>query len=203
MPGQRAAGARLAVRRGLAHGRGDASADAARGRHLRRDAAEPERRAGALVVPWKYGFKSIKSIVKIEFVDKQPPTAWNLAAPRSTASTPTSIPKSIIRAGARRPNAASANSSEALTLMFNGYGDQVAVAVRRHGPEEKLLMPPLDRIAASKPLVFALCLAPLAARVGYVHRQPRRRSDRALEHDDRRLDAALPATRSRSPRFAG
>ena len=30
-----------------------------------------------LVVPWKYGFKSIKSIVKIRFVEKQPPTAWN------------------------------------------------------------------------------------------------------------------------------
>ena len=30
-----------------------------------------------LVVPWKYGFKSIKSIVRISFVDKQPPTSWN------------------------------------------------------------------------------------------------------------------------------
>jgi sulfoxide reductase catalytic subunit YedY len=34
-----------------------------------------------LVVPWKYGFKSIKSIVKIRFVDKMPPTTWNLANP--------------------------------------------------------------------------------------------------------------------------
>ena len=34
-----------------------------------------------LVVPWKYGFKSIKSIVKIRFVESQPPTTWNLAAP--------------------------------------------------------------------------------------------------------------------------
>ena len=32
-----------------------------------------------LVVPWKYGFKSIKSIVKIKFVEKEPPTTWNLA----------------------------------------------------------------------------------------------------------------------------
>ena len=30
-----------------------------------------------LVVPWKYGFKSIKSIVRIQFVDRMPPTAWN------------------------------------------------------------------------------------------------------------------------------
>jgi sulfoxide reductase catalytic subunit YedY len=35
-----------------------------------------------LVVPWKYGFKSIKSIVRIEFLEKQPPTSWNLSAPR-------------------------------------------------------------------------------------------------------------------------
>ena len=35
-----------------------------------------------LVVPWKYGFKSIKSIVKIRFVEQQPPTTWNLATPR-------------------------------------------------------------------------------------------------------------------------
>ena len=35
-----------------------------------------------LVVPWKYGFKSIKSIVRISFVEKQPPTAWNIANPQ-------------------------------------------------------------------------------------------------------------------------
>src|SRR5205085_12529101 len=33
-----------------------------------------------LVVPWKYGFKGVKSIVKLSFVDHQPPTTWNLAA---------------------------------------------------------------------------------------------------------------------------
>src|SRR3984957_18299922 len=32
-------------------------------------------------VPWKYGYKSIKSLVKISFVEKEPPTSWNLAAP--------------------------------------------------------------------------------------------------------------------------
>ena len=35
-----------------------------------------------LVVPWKYGFKSIKSVVKITLTDDEPPTTWNLAAPR-------------------------------------------------------------------------------------------------------------------------
>jgi sulfoxide reductase catalytic subunit YedY len=33
-------------------------------------------------VPWKYGFKGIKSIVKISFVEKQPPATWNIQAPR-------------------------------------------------------------------------------------------------------------------------
>ena len=42
-----------------------------------------------LVVPWKYGFKSIKSIVKIRLVEQQPPTPGTSGAPASTASTPT------------------------------------------------------------------------------------------------------------------
>ena len=59
-------------------------------RPVRRGAAEPERRAGAPVVPWKYGFKSAKSIVKIRFVDKQPPTTLEHRRRRtSTASTRT------------------------------------------------------------------------------------------------------------------
>ena len=79
-----------------------------------------------LVVPWKYGFKSIKSIVKIELVDYQPSTLWNDAAPNeygfySNVNPNVSHPRwsqaSERRIGdlGRRP-----------TLMFNGYADQVA-----------------------------------------------------------------------------
>ena len=67
-----------------------------------------------LVVPWKYGFKGIKSIVRMRFVENA--AAQHLAADArraSTASSPTSIPTSIIRAGARRPSAASASCSGA------------------------------------------------------------------------------------------
>ena len=67
-----------------------------------------------LVVPWKYGFKGIKSIVRMRFVENA--AAQHLAAARaraSTASTPTSIRTSITRAGARRPSAASASCSGA------------------------------------------------------------------------------------------
>jgi sulfoxide reductase catalytic subunit YedY len=79
-----------------------------------------------LVVPWKYGFKSIKSIVRISLVEKQPPTSWNLSNPgeygfysnvnpavdhpRWTQSRERRIGEFL-----RRP-----------TLLFNGYADQVA-----------------------------------------------------------------------------
>ena len=56
-----------------------------------------------LVVPWKYGFKSIKSIVRIEFVESQPVTTWQVM---SMASMPTSIRRSTIHAGARRRSVA-------------------------------------------------------------------------------------------------
>jgi len=79
-----------------------------------------------LVVPWKYGFKSIKSIVKIELVDYQPETLWSTVAPNeygfySNVNPEVSHPRwsqaSERRIGelGRRP-----------TLMFNGYADEVA-----------------------------------------------------------------------------
>lgn len=79
-----------------------------------------------LVVPWKYGFKSIKSIVKIELVDYQPDTLWRNAAPgeygfysnvNPNVPHPRWSQASERRIGelGRRP-----------TLMFNGYADQVA-----------------------------------------------------------------------------
>lgn len=79
-----------------------------------------------LVVPWKYGYKSIKSIVKIRLVEKEPPTTWNLAAsneygfysnvnpevdhPRWSQAQERRIPEFRMRP----------------TLKFNGYGEQVA-----------------------------------------------------------------------------
>jgi methionine sulfoxide reductase catalytic subunit len=79
-----------------------------------------------LVVPWKYGFKSIKSIVRISFVEREPPTTWSTMAPREygfyanvnpDVSHPRWSQARERRVGEirRRP-----------TLMFNGYGDEVA-----------------------------------------------------------------------------
>ena len=79
-----------------------------------------------LVVPWKYGFKSIKSIVRIRFVEKQPKTAWSLSNPSeygfySNVNPEVDHPRWTQarerRIGTILPRA---------TSMFNGYGDQVA-----------------------------------------------------------------------------
>ena len=79
-----------------------------------------------LVVPWKYGFKGIKSVVKISLVSDQPPTTWNLANPAEYGfycNVNPAVPhprwsqatEQRIGEFGRRP-----------TLLFNGYADQVA-----------------------------------------------------------------------------
>ena len=88
-----------------------------------------------LVVPWKYGFKSIKSIVRISFVEEQPPTSWNALAPReygfySNVNPEVSHPR-WSQARERRL-AGDAGGLTALftpkidTLPFNGYAEAVA-----------------------------------------------------------------------------
>ncbi len=79
-----------------------------------------------LVVPWKYGFKSIKSIVKITLTDAKPPTTWNLAASSEYGFY------SNVNPEVRHPRWSQANEqrigefSRRETLMFNGYADEVA-----------------------------------------------------------------------------
>ena len=79
-----------------------------------------------LVVPWKYGFKSIKSIVKIELVDYQPKTFWSSIAPNeygfySNVNPEVSHPR-WSQASERRIG----ESGRRPTLMFNGYAEEVA-----------------------------------------------------------------------------
>jgi sulfoxide reductase catalytic subunit YedY len=79
-----------------------------------------------LVVPWKYGFKSIKSIVRIRFVERQPATAWNKSAPNEYGFY------SNVNPNVDHPRWSQANERrlgelrKRKTLMFNGYGDLVA-----------------------------------------------------------------------------
>jgi sulfoxide reductase catalytic subunit YedY len=80
-----------------------------------------------LVVPWKYGFKSIKSIVRIRFVDKMPHTAWNDQNSReygfySNVNPNVDHPRWSQATERRIPGYFKTTK----TLMFNGYADQVA-----------------------------------------------------------------------------
>ncbi len=82
-----------------------------------------------LVVPWKYGFKSIKSIVKIRFTEHKPKTTWNLTAPDEygfySNVNPTVDHPRWSQAKERRIGDAFW-APKVDTKMFNGYGDQVA-----------------------------------------------------------------------------
>jgi sulfoxide reductase catalytic subunit YedY len=79
-----------------------------------------------LVVPWKYGFKSIKSVVKITLTDQQPITTWNRTNPREYGFY------SNVNPGVDHPRWSQAyerrigETDLRPTLMFNGYGEQVA-----------------------------------------------------------------------------
>ncbi|MFQ5704019.1 MAG: protein-methionine-sulfoxide reductase catalytic subunit MsrP [Gemmatimonadales bacterium] len=79
-----------------------------------------------LVVPWKYGFKSIKSIVKIRLVRDQPPTAWNLAAPHEYGFYANVNPKVDHPRWSQKRERRIGKLIKQPTLMYNGYGDQVA-----------------------------------------------------------------------------
>jgi methionine sulfoxide reductase catalytic subunit len=79
-----------------------------------------------VVIPWKYGFKNGKSIVKIRFVEEQPKTTWQLANAREYGFY------SNVNPGVDHPRWSQAKErrigefGKRATLMFNGYGDQVA-----------------------------------------------------------------------------
>ncbi|WP_025821441.1 protein-methionine-sulfoxide reductase catalytic subunit MsrP [Shewanella marina] len=84
-----------------------------------------------LVVPWKYGFKSIKSIAHIRLVDKQPPTSWNQLAPHEYGFYANVNPQvdhpRWSQASERRIGPGGLFSTKRIpTQMFNGYGEWVA-----------------------------------------------------------------------------
>ena len=79
-----------------------------------------------LVVPWKYGFKSIKSIVKIKFVEKQPPTTWNIVNAREYGFYSNVNPEVDHPRWSQASERRLGEFLRRKTLMFNGYGDQVA-----------------------------------------------------------------------------
>ena len=83
-----------------------------------------------LVVPWKYGFKSAKSIVKIRFVEKQPLTAWMKATPSEYGFYSNVNPQVGHPRWSQERERRIGEFFKRDTLMFNGYGDQVAQMYR-------------------------------------------------------------------------
>ena len=82
-----------------------------------------------LIVPWKYGFKSIKAIVKINFTDKQPRTAWNVAAPHEYgfyANVNPQVDHPRWSQATERHIGAGFLAARRPTLLFNGYAELVA-----------------------------------------------------------------------------
>ncbi len=79
-----------------------------------------------LVVPWKYGFKSIKSVAKIRLTEKQPPTTWMLANPSEYGFYSNVNPKVDHPRWSQAKERRIGEFLKRDTLMFNGYGDQVA-----------------------------------------------------------------------------
>ena len=82
-----------------------------------------------LVVPWKYGFKGIKGIVRMSFVETMPRTSWNIAAPQEYgfyANVNPEVDHPRWSQARERRIGAGLFSSKQPTLMFNGYAEQVA-----------------------------------------------------------------------------
>ena len=83
-----------------------------------------------LVVPWKYGFKSAKSLVRIRFVEKQPLTAWMRAAPQEYGFYSNVNPHVDHPRWSQAKERRIGEFFKRDTLMFNGYGTQVAQLYR-------------------------------------------------------------------------
>ena len=79
-----------------------------------------------LVVPWKYGFKGIKSIVKMTFTEKQPPTAWNRQTPNEYGFYSNVNPSVDHPRWSQAKERRIGEFLRRTTLPFNGYADQVA-----------------------------------------------------------------------------
>jgi sulfoxide reductase catalytic subunit YedY len=79
-----------------------------------------------ITVPWKYGFKSAKSLIKIRFQEKQPPTTWNLSNAHEYGFYSNVNPNVDHPRWSQARERRLGDILKRTTLMFNGYGDQVA-----------------------------------------------------------------------------
>ena len=79
-----------------------------------------------LVVPWKYGFKGIKSIVSIKLVEGEPPATWNRSQPNEYGFYANVNPKVDHPRWSQSKERRIGEFGQRDTLLFNGYAEQVA-----------------------------------------------------------------------------
>jgi sulfoxide reductase catalytic subunit YedY len=79
-----------------------------------------------LIVPWKYGFKGVKSIVRLRFVENMPRTTWAIAAPNEYGFYANVNPQVDNPRWSQKTERRIGEFFRRDTLMFNGYADQVA-----------------------------------------------------------------------------
>ena len=135
-----------------------------RGHVRRRRCRRRMARQCAWCMPWKYGFKSIKSLVKISWWRSSRPPPGTSPTRTNTASIPTSTPRWTIPAGARPRERRLGELHRPADADVQRIWRPGGQPLRRHGPEEILLShaaQPLDQIA-----VFLLCLVPQARLAG-------------------------------------
>ncbi len=89
-----------------------------------------------LVVPWKYGFKSIKSIVRITLTERQPPTTWSRLNPREYGFYANVNPAVDHPRWSQKKERRIGEWTKRETLPFNGYGEQVAHLYRGMDPKK-------------------------------------------------------------------
>ena len=77
-------------------------------------------------MPWKYGFKGIKSIVKITLVSDKPPTTWNVASPSDSGFFSNVNPDVPHPRWSQADEQRIGETGRRPTLMFNGYAEQVS-----------------------------------------------------------------------------
>jgi sulfoxide reductase catalytic subunit YedY len=93
-----------------------------------------------LAVPWKYGFKSIKSIVRFTFSDRRPETFWEAIQPSEYGFWANVNPKVPHRRWSQALERVLGTGNRVPTLLYNGYGDQVASLYQGMEESEKLFM---------------------------------------------------------------
>ena len=145
-----------------------------------------------LVIPWKYGFKSAKSLVRIRLTADEPKTAWNKAAPQEYGFYSNVNPEVDHPRWSQATERRIGEFRRRETLMFNGYAPGGG-ALRGDGSQEAVLVTRRGRVALK---VAVWARLPRAARVAPLprgHRRSDRQPDQLHHQLAGRLDAAHPA----------